>query len=91
VRPHPAATTAKAAADAVALGEALAAEPSDLDAALRAWELARLAAGRGLVEHGMALGTRTVVPAAAGIQRPAPTLSEAAERFGAVARLPERE
>jgi 2-polyprenyl-6-methoxyphenol hydroxylase-like FAD-dependent oxidoreductase len=91
VRPHPAAATAKAAADAVALGEALAAEPSDLDAALRAWELARLAAGRGLVEHGMALGTRTVVPAAAGIQRPAPTLSEAAERFGAVARLPERE
>lgn len=91
VRPHAAAATAKAAADATALADALsAADPDAPDAALRAWEARRLEHGRGLVEHGVALGRRTVGPPDAGCDRHPPTLREVAERFGVIAQLPKR-
>jgi len=60
LRPHTGAATAKAAADATALAEALAAAPSDPDTALRAWEARQLEDGRGLVAYGIALGRRSV-------------------------------
>ena len=84
VRPHTAAATAKAAADATALAEALAASPGRPEAALRAWEAHRLEQGRGLVEHGVALGKRTV-GSHGSASRPIATLNETAERFGAIA------
>ena len=84
VRPHTAAATAKAAADATALAEALAASPGRPEAALRAWEAHRLEQGRGLVEHGVALGKRTV-GSHGSAARPIATLNETAERFGAIA------
>ena len=40
--------------------DALAAAPGDLEAALRVWEARQLEHGRGLVEHGIALGRRSV-------------------------------
>jgi len=58
VRPHTAGGTSKAAADALALGEALAATHGDLDAALARWERERLAAGMEMARYGMALGKR---------------------------------
>jgi 2-polyprenyl-6-methoxyphenol hydroxylase-like FAD-dependent oxidoreductase len=84
VRPHTAAATAKAAADAMTLAAALAADSGDPDAALRAWEARQLEHGRGLVDHGIALGTRSVE------RRDDPDLHvassrEAAERFGGIA------
>ena len=60
VRPHTAAATAKAAADATALAAALVAEPGDPEAALQAWEARQLENGRGLVDRGIALGRRSV-------------------------------
>lgn len=53
-RPHTAAGTAKAAADAIDLGEALAG--NDPEAALGEWEEKRLAAGRRLVRKGIQMG-----------------------------------
>src|SRR5262249_8443605 len=47
LRPHAAAATAKAAADATTLAAALAADPGDPDAALQAWEARQLRHGRG--------------------------------------------
>lgn len=57
-RPHTAASTGKAAANALALGEAVRRHPSDLDAALGEWEVSQLRVGRDLVAHGQALGSR---------------------------------
>jgi 2,6-dihydroxypyridine 3-monooxygenase len=57
-RPHAAAGTAKAAANAWALADALAAHPS-IPAALAAWEPGQLALGRQLVERTRRLGTRS--------------------------------
>jgi 2,6-dihydroxypyridine 3-monooxygenase len=57
-RPHAAAGTAKAAANAWALADALAAHPS-IPAALAAWEPGQLALGRQLVERTQRLGTRS--------------------------------
>jgi 2-polyprenyl-6-methoxyphenol hydroxylase-like FAD-dependent oxidoreductase len=84
VRPHTAAATAKAAADATALAAALAADPGDPDDALRAWEARQLEHGRGLVEHGITLGTRSVKPSD-GSRPFAPTLNDAVERLGGIA------
>ena len=84
LRPHPAAATAKAASDATALAEALATAPRDPDAALRAWEARRLEHGRGLMEHGIALGRRSVERRDAS--GPSRTAREVAERFGGIAR-----
>jgi 2,6-dihydroxypyridine 3-monooxygenase len=51
LRPHAAAGTAKAAADAWALAEALAAAEGDLQAALPRWERRQLAVGRAVLER----------------------------------------
>jgi 2-polyprenyl-6-methoxyphenol hydroxylase-like FAD-dependent oxidoreductase len=89
VRPHTAAATAKAAADATTLAEALAATPGDLEAALRVWEARQLEHGRGRVEHGIALGRRSVERRdGSGASR---TSREAAERFGGIAQPWRRE
>jgi 2,6-dihydroxypyridine 3-monooxygenase len=57
-RPHAAAGTAKAAADAWALADALAAEP-DIPRALAAWEPARLALGNKLLSRVAEMGARS--------------------------------
>ena len=61
VRPHAAAGTAKAAADAWTLREALAAHPGDVPAALAAWEPGQLALGRSLLDRTRAIGRRSQV------------------------------
>jgi 2-polyprenyl-6-methoxyphenol hydroxylase-like FAD-dependent oxidoreductase len=84
LRPHTAASTAKAAAEAMALAVALTAHPGDTEAALRAWEARQLEHGRGLVNHGIALG-RQLVESTNSSRFTAPTLREMAERFRLVA------
>jgi 2,6-dihydroxypyridine 3-monooxygenase len=59
-RPHAAAGTAKAAADAWALAEALASAP-DVESALQAWEPRQLALGRSLLERTRRIGARSQV------------------------------
>lgn len=63
VRPHAAAGTAKAAADAWALRDALRQQHShqrgDLGAALGSWEAGQLALGRSLLERTRAIGRRS--------------------------------
>jgi 2,6-dihydroxypyridine 3-monooxygenase len=56
VRPHAAAGTAKAAADAWELAAQLAAHRGDLAAALQEWERRQLALGRDLVARNRAIG-----------------------------------
>jgi 2-polyprenyl-6-methoxyphenol hydroxylase-like FAD-dependent oxidoreductase len=58
-RPHTAASTAKAGANALALGRALADYPNDIDAALKEWEPDQLSLGRHLERSGKALGNRS--------------------------------
>lgn len=58
-RPHAAAGTAKAAADAWALGRALQEHPDDLSAALAVWEPQQLELGRALVARVQAMGRRS--------------------------------
>lgn len=57
-RPHVAAGTAKAAADAWALHDAVEAA-TDLDEALAVWERSQLALGRAVVERSRAMGQRS--------------------------------
>jgi 2,6-dihydroxypyridine 3-monooxygenase len=59
-RPHAAAGTAKAAADAWSLAEALGSAP-DVPSALRAWEPRQLALGRNLLERTRRIGARSQV------------------------------
>jgi 2,6-dihydroxypyridine 3-monooxygenase len=59
VRPHAAAGTAKAAADAWTLHDAIAAGGDDVDAALAAWEPGQLDLGRSLLERTRAIGRRS--------------------------------
>jgi 2-polyprenyl-6-methoxyphenol hydroxylase-like FAD-dependent oxidoreductase len=61
-RPHTAASTAKAGANALALGRALREFPDEIDAALKEWETDQLALGRGLERSGRALGNRSQFP-----------------------------
>jgi 2-polyprenyl-6-methoxyphenol hydroxylase-like FAD-dependent oxidoreductase len=61
-RPHTAASTAKAGANALALGRALREFPDDTDAALKEWEPDQLALGRELERSGRALGNRSQFP-----------------------------
>jgi 2,6-dihydroxypyridine 3-monooxygenase len=61
VRPHAAAGTAKAAADAWTLREALAAHGNDVVTALTSWEPGQLALGRSLLERTRAIGRRSQV------------------------------
>ena len=58
-RPHTAASTAKAGANALALGRALQEFPDDIDAALKEWEAPQLTLGRHLEQNGKALGNRS--------------------------------
>ncbi|WP_111766593.1 FAD binding domain-containing protein [Nakamurella deserti] len=58
-RPHAAAGTAKAAADAWALSAALESADGDIRTALRKWEPAQLALGAALVERVVAMGARS--------------------------------
>jgi 2,6-dihydroxypyridine 3-monooxygenase len=59
VRPHAAAGTAKAAADAWTLRDAIAAHPNDVVAALSAWEPQQLELGRSLLDRTRAIGRRS--------------------------------
>ncbi|MPZ63781.1 MAG: monooxygenase [Propionibacteriales bacterium] len=58
-RPHAAAGTAKAAANAWALAEAMRDHDGDVAAALRAWEPDQLELGRRLVERNREMGERS--------------------------------
>jgi 2,6-dihydroxypyridine 3-monooxygenase len=58
VRPHTAAATAKAAADAWTLAGCLAAAGGDVAAALAAWEPAQLTLGQRLLARARDLGDR---------------------------------
>ena len=58
-RPHTAASTSKAAANAIALGEALVRRRLDIDAALKEWEPRQLDLGRRLEAQGIMLGNRS--------------------------------
>jgi 2-polyprenyl-6-methoxyphenol hydroxylase-like FAD-dependent oxidoreductase len=60
LRPHIAAATAKAAADAMSLSAALAAGSADPDAALRLWESRQLEHGKSLLERSAAVGKASV-------------------------------
>lgn len=59
VRPHTAAATAKAAADANALAESLRNFAPNIDHGLAAWNRQQVAVGRRLVEYGVMLGERS--------------------------------
>ncbi len=59
VRPHAAAGTAKAAADAWTLAAAIARHGDDVDGALAAWEPAQLDLGRSLLARTRAIGRRS--------------------------------
>jgi 2,6-dihydroxypyridine 3-monooxygenase len=59
LRPHIAAGTAKAAEDAWRLGEAMARENEDVEAALRAWEPHQLALGRSALQRTREAGRRS--------------------------------
>ena len=59
VRPHAAAGTAKACADAWTLRDALQAHNGDVGAALRAWEPGQLALGRQLLQRTRDIGDRS--------------------------------
>jgi 2,6-dihydroxypyridine 3-monooxygenase len=61
VRPHPAAGSAKAAADAWALYEQLLAHRGEIVAALKAWEPGQLELGTELLNRAVAMGTRSQV------------------------------
>ena len=55
-RPHTAASTSKAAFNAIQLAEALKKSPEDLDAALKAWEPKQLWLGQQLYRQGSGTG-----------------------------------
>ncbi|KAF3458667.1 hypothetical protein ACQCP0_23795 [Ralstonia pseudosolanacearum] len=55
-RPHTAASTSKAAANALALADALQALPDDVPAALSRWEPEQIALGKALRRQGMEAG-----------------------------------
>lgn len=57
-RPHTAASTSKAAANALALGDALQAWPDDTDKALSEWEREQIFRGKYLRKVGMSMGDR---------------------------------
>ena len=58
-RPHTGASTSKAAANAIALGEALLRRRLDIDAALQEWEPRQLDLGRRLEAQGIMLGNQS--------------------------------
>ena len=58
-RPHTAASTAKAAANAIALADVLVAHNHNVPKALKAWEIEQLALGLNLLRRGQDLGKRS--------------------------------
>ena len=58
-RPHTAASTAKAAANALSLADCLTATESDVEEALRRWEPDQLELGERLRVFGQRLGNRS--------------------------------
>jgi 2-polyprenyl-6-methoxyphenol hydroxylase-like FAD-dependent oxidoreductase len=58
-RPHTAASTSKAATNALALMESLEEYDNDVEASLLAWEPAQMALGHYLMDHGRALGLKS--------------------------------
>lgn len=72
-RPHTAGSTAKAAANALALAKALENRgPDDLDGALAGWQVAQLGEGVAMTEWGMTMGDRIM-----GIRRSTAVLETA--------------
>ncbi len=71
-RPHTAGSTAKAAANAVALAKALRSSPSSVAKALGEWQTTQLAEGQGMTEWGMSIGDRIM-----GIARSTASLAPA--------------
>lgn len=65
-RPHTAGGTAKAAANALALAQALQRTEAPIERRLQAWEAEQLRAGRAMTDRGRAMGDRIM-----GIDRPA--------------------
>lgn len=65
-RPHTAASTAKAAANAIALAEALVKHNHNVSKALKSWEPLQLAYGRQLMASGQQLGDRSQFSDGAG-------------------------
>ncbi|WP_321960579.1 FAD binding domain-containing protein [Paraburkholderia sp. J7] len=63
-RPHTAGSTSKAAENALSLGAALRASPTDIDMALRLWESDQLNVGRQMIEWGVRMGDRLMRAAA---------------------------
>jgi 2-polyprenyl-6-methoxyphenol hydroxylase-like FAD-dependent oxidoreductase len=61
-RPHVAAGITKAALDAAALAEELAASPGDISSALARYEAKRLTFGRALVDYSRKLGAASLAP-----------------------------
>ncbi|MEO0397591.1 MAG: FAD binding domain-containing protein [Cyanobacteria bacterium P01_A01_bin.137] len=58
-RPHTAASTAKAAANAIALADAFVTHNHDIPKALKAWEAEQLGLGINLLKRGQGLGKRS--------------------------------
>jgi 2-polyprenyl-6-methoxyphenol hydroxylase-like FAD-dependent oxidoreductase len=61
-RPHTAASTSKAAANAIDLAHALKDLPDDIDAVLVGWERAQIQLGNALKWHGQRLGNQSQFP-----------------------------
>ncbi|MDE3246996.1 MAG: FAD binding domain-containing protein [Acidobacteriota bacterium] len=67
-RPHTAGSTAKAAANALSLAQALHPAGSDIDEALADWQTRQLRAGVGMTEWGMQMGDRIMgIPRSAAV------------------------
>jgi 2-polyprenyl-6-methoxyphenol hydroxylase-like FAD-dependent oxidoreductase len=59
-RPHTAASTSKAAANALALADELEASPNDVPAALARWEPPQVALGKYLRQQGSRIGNSLI-------------------------------
>ena len=67
-RPHTAASTAKAAANAIALAESLVKHNHNVSKALKSWEPRQLAYGNQLLASGQQMGDRSQFSYGAGRQ-----------------------
>jgi 2-polyprenyl-6-methoxyphenol hydroxylase-like FAD-dependent oxidoreductase len=67
-RPHTAASTSKAAANALMLADALQASPDEVPAALTRWEPAQIALGKALRRQGMEAGNYLVFHRSSAVQ-----------------------
>jgi len=65
-RPHTAGSTAKAAANALALAQSLQRQDMPIDQRLREWETLQLRAGRSMTDWGRQMGDRIMGLAPSG-------------------------